>query len=123
LRGGNEITALGMISERDVDPRRLTLGEQVLLARALRRVGLNDQARRALADAAASTAGTLPDEYYEEPGAQALARADVAAALAAAEEWQTARGSAQAGAIALRARARAAKGDARGASDTLEREL
>jgi len=124
LRGGNEIAALGMMSERKLEARRLAPGDQILLARALRRVGLLDEAQRLLRSVGATEPTRLPDAYFDELGALALAREDSNAALAAAEQWQAARsGTLPAGAVALRARARAAKGDARGANETLTKEL
>jgi hypothetical protein len=124
LRQGNEIAALGMMTERKVDAHGLAPADQLLLARALRRVGLLDQSRRVLAGIAAATTGRLPDGYYEETGALALARDDAPGTLAVAEQWRAARGgNAPAGAIALKARARAAKGDAKGATEALEKEL
>lgn len=124
LRQGNEIAALGMMTERKVDARSLAPADQLLLARALRKVGLLDQSRRVLSGIAASTTGRLPDGYYEETGALALAHDDAPGALDVAEQWRAARGgNAPAGAIALKARARAAKGDARGATEALEKEL
>ena len=124
LRQGNEIAALGMMTERKVEARSLAPADQLLLARALRKVGLLDQSRRVLAGIAAATTGRLPDGYYEETGALALAHDDAPGALDVVEQWRIARGgNAPAGAIALKARARAAKGDARGATEALEKEL
>ncbi|MFN8601851.1 MAG: hypothetical protein U0842_15400 [Candidatus Binatia bacterium] len=124
LRQGNEIAALGMMTERKVEARSLAPADQLLLARALRKVGLLDQSRRVLAGIAAATTSRLPDGYYEETGALALAHDDAPGALDVVEQWRVARGgNAPAGAIALKARARAAKGDARGATEALEKEL
>ena len=124
LRANNEIAALGMMTERKVEARSLAPADQLLLVRALRKVGLLDQARRVLAGIGAATTGRLPDAYYEETGALALAHDDAPGALDVVEQWRTARGgNAPAGAIALMARARAAKGDARGATEALEKEL
>lgn len=124
LRGGNEIAALGMMTERKVEARSLAPADQLLLARALRKVGLLDQSRRVLAAIGAASTGPLPDGYYEERGALALAHDDAPGALEVADEWRAARGGNQPpGAIALKARARAAKGDARGATEALEKEL
>lgn len=124
LRGGNEVAALGLVTERKLDARRLAVADQILLARALRRVGLLEQSQRILAGIGTTAPARLPDDYFEELGAHALARDDAAAALAVAEQWQAARsGAAPIGAVALRTRARAAKGDAQGAAETLREEL
>ena len=124
LRGGNEIAALGLLSERKLDPRRLAVADQLLLVRSLRRVRLLDEAQRLLKDIGSIDPARLPDGYWDELGALALARDDAAGALAIAEQWQHARGGVvPAGAVALRARGRAAKGDAKGANETLTKEL
>jgi len=124
LRGGNEVAALGLMTERKLDPRRLAVSDQLLLARALRRVGLLDPAQGILAGIGTTAPARLPDAYFEELGALALTRDDADAALAVADRWEAARSeTAPVGAIALRARARGAKGDARGATETLKDEL
>jgi len=124
LRGGNEVAALGLMTERKLDARRLAVADQILLARALRRVGLLDQSQRILAGIGTTAPARLPDDYFDELGAQALARDDGDGALAVADQWDEARGeTTPIGAVALRARARAAKGDARGATETLKDEL
>jgi hypothetical protein len=124
IHQGNEIAALGLLSERKVDVRQLAPADQIKVAQSFRRIGLVDQAQRILQDVAASAQpGHLPDAYWEELGAEALARGDANGVLAVVEQWQSRSGGTPPGSLALKARARAAKGDARGANDTLTKEL
>jgi len=124
LHEGKPTAALGMLSERSLDPTRLPAQDQILLAQSLRRLGLLDEAERWLGRLDENESVRLPDGFWEEIGGIAIARGDASTALLVADQWIAERaGATPPPALALRARALAARGDAKGAAEVVTKNL
>jgi hypothetical protein len=124
IASGQELAALAKLAQHQLDVRHLSPLEQVALARALRQVGLAGEAEKTIRGLRVIAPARLPDEFWIEVGAQALAREDAEAALATADEWVAARGGeVPVGALVLRSRAYAAKGDGRAAAALVSEQI
>ncbi len=114
LARGDVATAIATLHDGRIDPARLALEDQLMIAEAYQQIGLTGEAERVLAAARTTAGASPPDTLFAARGAVALARRDAAGALAIADAWTEVRGR-NPGALALRARALAANGDALGA--------
>ncbi len=122
LAHGADQTAVSIALEHGIAPSSLGVEDQIRLAHAMRVVGLTHEAQGLLRDVMRGGNGGGPDALWEERGACALAADEPAQALAIADDWARARGAAPPpGALALRARALAALGQAAPAGESLTR--
>ncbi len=92
LQSGDDLSAVAMILGEGLDPAGLAPREQVELAAAYRRLGLVPQAREMLERVEANNRGGLPETYWAERGAFALATGDLGAAEETLSRWQRSRG-------------------------------
>ncbi len=106
--------ALAALHDAHVDPTQLALEDQLVIADAYRGLGLASEAERLLAAAQSSAGPTPPENLFAARGALAIDRRDGTAASAVADDWIRIHGR-NAGALALRARAAALRGDVSGA--------
>lgn len=105
LKGGDGLSAVAMILGEGMDPAALAPREQVRLAAAYRRLGLRRQAEETLDRVEAKHGNGLPETYWAERGAMALAANDLAGAETVLQRWQRSRGgNPSVGELELRAR-------------------
>jgi tetratricopeptide (TPR) repeat protein len=123
LHQGADDTAVSIVLEHGIAPSSLPIDDQIRLAHAMRRVGLNGEAQGLLRDLVRGGNGVgAADSLWEERGASALAADEPAQALAIADDWTRARGATTpAGALALRAQALGSLGQAAAADEALTR--
>lgn len=105
LAKGDDLSAVAMILSEGMDPSALPPREQVELAAAYRRLGLDAQARETLDRVERHHGGGLPERYFQERGALALDAGDLGAAEDILRRWQRSRGgNPSAGELELRVR-------------------